>query len=193
MYTTHNPTVHNQTEFLGTPYHSTMDRSNVPKTATRSGILNRKAMKGKLSQPVMDESMRLQKPTKLQIPRSADRVTQERRVGKGKNSGKIEDGFKSVTNEMNSHNGSEYSFVSSPRSTQYEEGKVFFREARKALPFDKFNIFIKHIQLLNKNLKTKEETMLAAENLFGEDNRKLLEMFRQLLYHGKNTYAGFKE
>ena len=82
---------------------------------------------------------------------------------------------------VNANVNPELACIGSPRSSQYEEGKRFFKEARKALPFDKFNLFIKQIQLLNKNQISKDAALNAAEQLFGDDNTRLLDMFKHLV------------
>ena len=70
---------------------------------------------------------------------------------------------------------------------QYEEGKSFFREARKMLPFDKFNSFIQEIKLLNKGQKSKEQIIKVAESLFIKENPKMLEIFKQMLQSSKGN------
>ena len=67
----------------------------------------------------------------------------------------------------------------------YEEGKSFFREARRILPFDKFNAFRQEIKLLNRGQKTKEEVIKMSEELFTKENMKMVSIFRQLLSNSK--------
>ena len=69
---------------------------------------------------------------------------------------------------------------------QVEEGKAFFREARKLLPFDKFTNFMQQIKLLNKGQRTKEEVVKSAERLFGKENGRMVRTFKQLLSN-RNT------
>ncbi len=158
------------------------------KTSMRPVSLSRRGIKSAAAtqQPQQAEEPLLE--TRTQDPRrqtlhSADRTT---RTAKGKTEEGKTGGTVSVTNESYSAAGSD--FAGSPRSGQYEDGKAFFKLARKALPFDKFNQLIKNIQMLNKNQKSKEETVAAAEVLFGAEKGPLLDMLKRLLYHGGSGY-----
>jgi len=77
-------------------------------------------------------------------------------------------------------------FLTSPRGMHYEEGKAFFKEARRILQFEKFNELIQNIKLLNKGQKSKEEIIKIAEEIFGKDNERMLDMFKKLIYRAKN-------
>ena len=78
---------------------------------------------------------------------------------------------------------SEVNFHSSPRTTEYVEGKLFFKSARKELPSDQFSELIKQIQLMNKGKQTKEQTLAVAEKLLGRENNDLYKRFKDLLLH----------
>jgi len=94
--------------------------------------------------------------------------------------------YKSKINEFKKSDVTGFDPTLKPK-IQYEEGKYFFREARKVLPFDKFNGFIKEIKLLNKGQKNKEEVLKTAESLFAKENSRILETFKQLLLTSKGN------
>lgn len=72
-------------------------------------------------------------------------------------------------------------------NSQYEGGKSFFKEARKILPFDKFNYFLQQIKLMNKGQKSKESIIKVAEGLFSRENYRMLETFKQLINNKANA------
>lgn len=99
------------------------------------------------------------------------------------------DPLKEVSGESMERYGKLESKEGSPRQgSQLEEGKAFFREARKLLPFDKFTSFMQQIKLLNKGQRTKEEVLKAAERLFGKENGRMLRSFKVLVSSNKHPH-----
>jgi len=126
------------------------------------------------------------------LPKSSIRIS---KMSKNYNGGEHTQEFKNPSNERykskidefkrSKVTGFEAMLKPDKSNNQYEEGKCFFKEARKTLPFDKFNIFIREIKLLNKGQKTKDEVLKIAETLFTKENTKILEAFKQLLLTSK--------
>lgn len=66
---------------------------------------------------------------------------------------------------------------------QYEDGKQFFREAKRLLPFFKYKNFMQQIKLLNGGQKSKKEVIDVAEQVFSKENVGMLEKFKNLIYN----------
>lgn len=77
---------------------------------------------------------------------------------------------------------------SGKKVVSYEEGKAFFKEARRILSFEKFNSFMQQIKLLNRKQRTKEELVKVAEGLFTKEHEGMISAFKQLISRG---YANF--
>lgn len=131
---------------------------------------------------------------RILLPKSSTRVS---KVSRNYNGGEHTQEFKNPLNEVykskinefkkSEVTGFEAMLRPDKSAAQYEEGKYFFREARKVLPFDKFNGFLREIKLLNKGQKSREEVLKAAELLFTKENAKMLETFKQLLLTSKGN------
>jgi hypothetical protein len=128
------------------------------------------------------------------LPRSSARIS---KVPRNYNEREHTQEFKNPLNEMykskidefkkSKVTGFESMLKVDKSSNQYEEGRTFFKEARKLLPFDKFNTFLREIKLLNKGQKTKDEVLKVAETLFTEENARMLEIFKQLILTSKDN------
>lgn len=66
-------------------------------------------------------------------------------------------------------------------STQFVDGKKFFKEARTRLSFEDFNKFLNNIKQLNSNQQSKKETLERAKEIFGRENEHLYVDFTNLL------------
>jgi len=77
---------------------------------------------------------------------------------------------------------------SAKKVTNYEEGKAFFKEARRILSFEKFSYFMQQIKLLNKKQRTKEELVKVAEGLFTKEYENMVEAFKQLISYGNTSF-----
>eukprot|EP00826_Nyctotherus_ovalis_P052870 TRINITY_DN6784_c0_g1_i15.p1 TRINITY_DN6784_c0_g1~~TRINITY_DN6784_c0_g1_i15.p1 ORF type:complete len:340 (-),score=119.61 TRINITY_DN6784_c0_g1_i15:112-1131(-) len=131
---------------------------------------------------------------RILLPKSSTRVS---KISRNYNGGEHTQEFKNPLNEVYKSKINEFkksevtgfeAMLKPDKSTlQYEEGKYFFREARKVLPFDKFNSFLREIKLLNKGQKSREEVLKTAELLFTKENAKMLETFKQLLLTSKGN------
>eukprot|EP01067_Filipodium_phascolosomae_P005581 Filipodium_phascolosomae@DN3657_c0_g1_i1.p1 len=61
------------------------------------------------------------------------------------------------------------------------DGKKFFRVARGTLSYEQFSLFLNNIKLLNKGEQTKEETLMQAQHIFGQEHQDLFTKFQVLL------------
>jgi len=105
--------------------------------------------------------------------------------------GPLDEAFQIENFESRKHdNGTLDSAVKSDKgNSQYEGGRSFFKEARKILPFDKFNYFLQQIKLMNKGQKSKESIIRMAEELFSRENYHILETFKQLINNKPNVLS----
>ncbi|KAL8161928.1 hypothetical protein V2J09_013417 [Rumex salicifolius] len=61
------------------------------------------------------------------------------------------------------------------------DGKEFFRQVRSRLSYEQFGAFLANVKELNSHKKTKEDTLLKAEEIFGSENKDLYTIFEGLL------------
>nr|VDD42651.1 unnamed protein product [Brassica oleracea] len=68
-----------------------------------------------------------------------------------------------------------------PARTPRMDGKEFFRQARSRLSYEQFSAFLANIKELNAQKQTREETLMKADEIFGEENKDLYLSFQGLL------------
>ena len=68
----------------------------------------------------------------------------------------------------------------SSASPRYD-GKEFFRQARARLSYEQFSSFLQNIKELNAHRQSREETLVKAKTIFGNENVDLYNAFEGLL------------
>eukprot|EP00388_Colpodella_angusta_P008236 GDKJ01022664.1.p1 GENE.GDKJ01022664.1~~GDKJ01022664.1.p1 ORF type:complete len:246 (-),score=53.31 GDKJ01022664.1:119-856(-) len=83
-------------------------------------------------------------------------------------------------------NGHSSNFRAAPNSAAMASGgdddaREFFKMARSVLTSECFRVFLDHIKRLNAHETTRDETLMAADRLFGDSHPELLGQFKILL------------
>ena len=61
------------------------------------------------------------------------------------------------------------------------DGKIFFREARNRMTYEKFALFLTFIKKLNDKIICKEDALVEIKSIFGNENYDLYQSFCTLL------------
>ncbi|KAJ7552226.1 hypothetical protein O6H91_06G047000 [Diphasiastrum complanatum] len=75
-----------------------------------------------------------------------------------------------------------------PTRTPNVDGMEFFLQARNRLSYEQFSAFMANIRELNAHRRTREETLRAADEIFGPENNDLYKSFENLQSRHVSAY-----